>query len=76
MYSVQAIDDDKDSLKYLLEAAPSGMTIDPASGMISWQVAPDVKGTHRVRILVQDGQGGSAYQDFDLSPGTSPSVKG
>lgn len=76
VYSVQAIDDDKDSLKYLLEAAPSGMTIDSASGMISWQVAPDVKGMHRVRILVQDGQGGSAFQDFDLSPNTSPSIKG
>lgn len=76
VYSVQAIDDDKDSLKYLLEAAPSGMTIDSATGMISWQVAPDVKGTHRVRISVQDGQGGSAFQDFDLSPGTSSSVKG
>jgi Putative Ig domain len=76
VYSVQAIDDDKDSLKYLLESAPSGMTIDPATGIISWQVAPDVKGTHRVRVLVQDSQGGSAFQDFDLSPGTSPSVKG
>ena len=76
VYSVQAIDDDKDSLKYLLEAAPSGMTIDSATGMISWQVAPDVKGTQRVRISVQDGQGGSAFQDFDLSPGTSSSVKG
>ena len=76
VYNVQAIDDDKDSLKYLLEAAPSGMTIDPVTGMISWQVASDVKGTHRVRILVQDGQGGSAFQDFDLSPGTPPNVKG
>lgn len=76
VYSVQAIDDDKDSLKYQLEAAPSGMTIDSATGMISWPVAPDVKGTHRVRISVQDGQGGSAFQDFDLSPDTSPSVKG
>ena len=51
MYSVQAIDDDKDSLKYLLEAAPSGMTIDSATGLISWQVPPDVKGMHRVRHL-------------------------
>ncbi|MEI8013681.1 MAG: Ig domain-containing protein [Nitrospira sp.] len=76
VYSVQAIDDDKDSLKYLLEAAPSGMTIDPATGMISWQVASDAKGTHRVRILVQDGHGGSAFQDFDLSPGAPPNVKG
>ena len=76
VYSVQAVDDDKDSLKYLLDAAPSGMTIDPATGVISWQVAPDVKGTQRVRILVQDGQGGSAFQDFDLSPDTFPSPKG
>ena len=76
VYNVQAIDDDKDSLKYLLEAAPSGMTINPVTGMIFWQVASDVKGTHRVRILVQDGQGGSAFQDFDLSPGTPPSAKG
>ncbi len=76
VYNVQAIDDDKDSLKYLLEAAPSGMTIDPVTGMISWQAASDVKGTQRVRILVQDGQGGSAFQDFDLSPGTPPKVKG
>jgi hypothetical protein len=76
VYSVQAIDDDKDSLKYLLDAAPSGMTIDSATGMISWPVAPDVKGIHRVRILVQDGQGGSAFQDFDLSPGAPPNVKG
>ena len=76
VYSVQAIDDDKDSLKYLLEAAPSGMTIDSASGMISWQIVSDVKGTHRVRILVQDGQGGSASQDFELSSGTPPNVKG
>ena len=76
LYGVQAIDDDKDSLKYLLDAAPSGMTIDPATGMISWEVAPDVSGTHRVRILVQDGHGGSAFQDFDLSLASSTSVKG
>jgi Putative Ig domain len=76
VYSVQAVDDDKDSLKYLLDTAPSGMTIDPATGVISWQVAPDVKGKQRVRILVQDGQGGSSFQDFDLSPDTSSSPKG
>lgn len=76
VYGVQAIDDDKDSLKYLLEAAPPGMIIDPTTGMISWQVAPDVSGTHRVRILVQDGHGGSAFQDFDLSTAASAIVKG
>ncbi len=75
MYGVQAIDDDKDNLKYLLDAAPLGMIINPVTGMISWQVAPDVKGTHRVRIVVNDGHGGSAFQDFDLSLASSPSVK-
>ena len=76
VYGVQAIDDEKDSLKYVLDTAPSGMTIDPITGMISWQVAPDVKGTHRVRIVVQDGHGGSASQDFDLTLASSTSVKG
>ena len=76
VYGVQAIDDDKDSLKYLLDAAPSGMTIDQATGVISWQVAPDVSGTHRVRIVVQDGHGGSAFQDFDLSLASTTAVKG
>lgn len=75
MYGVQAIDDDKDNLKYLLDTAPSGMIINPVTGMISWQVAPDVKGTHRVRIVVNDGHGGSAFQDFKLSLASSPSVK-
>lgn len=75
VYGVQAIDDDKDSLKYVLDIAPSGMNIDSNTGMISWQVAPDVKGTHRVRIVVQDGHGGSAFQDFDLSLDSSTSVK-
>jgi hypothetical protein len=75
VYGVQAIDDDKDSLKYVLDTAPSGMTIDPNTGMISWEVAPDVKGTHRIRIVVQDGHGGSAFQDFDLSFTSSAGVK-
>ena len=74
VYAVQAIDDDKDSLKYGLDTAPSGMIIDPATGIISWQVTPDVKGTHRVRIVVQDGHGGSAYQDFDLALASSTSA--
>ncbi|MGQ0810010.1 MAG: putative Ig domain-containing protein [Nitrospiraceae bacterium] len=75
VYGVQAVDDDKDSLKYKLDTAPPGMTIDHATGAISWQVAPDVKGTHRVRVVVQDGQGGSAFQEFELtlSPFAIPS---
>jgi hypothetical protein len=73
-YSVQATDEDKDVLKYELATAPTGMTIDPTTGVITWQVGSDIKGKHRVRVAVQDGQGGSAYQDFEVtlaSPGTA-----
>lgn len=75
VYGVQAVDDDKDSLKYVLDTAPSGMNIDKDTGMISWPVTPDVTGTHRIRIVVQDGQGGTASQDFDLTLAPSASVK-
>lgn len=66
-YAVQAVDEDKDTLKYQLESAPPGMTIDPATGVITWQVGSNVKGKYRVRVAVQDGQGGSAFQDFEIS---------
>ncbi len=35
-YAVQAIDADRDPLTYSLTTAPPGMTIDPASGLITW----------------------------------------
>ncbi len=66
-YQVQATDEDKDALKFELATAPAGMKIDSASGMISWSIGPDAKGSYRVRVVVQDGQGGSASQDFDIA---------
>jgi hypothetical protein len=66
-YPVQATDDDKDVLKYGLVTAPPGMKIDPATGVISWNIGPEAKGTYRVRVSVQDGQGGSASQDFEVA---------
>ena len=66
-YAVQAVDEDKDTLKYQLESAPPGMIIDPATGVITWQVRSDVKGTYQVRVAVQDGYGGSAFQNFEVS---------
>ena len=35
-YPVKAVDPDDDPLTYVLDAAPAGMTIDPATGLISW----------------------------------------
>jgi Putative Ig domain len=66
-YKVQADDPDGDSLLYGLETAPPGMAIDAASGLVSWTVSSELAGTHRVRISVEDGQGGVAWQEFEIS---------
>jgi hypothetical protein len=66
-YRVQADDPDGDSLLYGLETAPPGMAIDRTSGQISWIVSSELTGTHRVRISVDDGQGGVAWQEFEIS---------
>jgi putative Ig domain-containing protein len=73
-YQVIAKDPDDDPVTYVLEVAPTGMTIDPQSGMIQWAVAPGTTGSHRVRVMAKDSKGGFATQEFDLSlssPGQS-----
>ena len=72
-YLVQATDADGDAITYALEAAPSGMTIEPNTGQIHWGITPDVKGSYQVRVVAKDPQGGFATQEFDLS--LTPSAK-
>ena len=67
-YAVTAVDPDGDPLTYLLQAAPPGMTIEAASGRIEWQITTQTKGTQRVRVSVEDGHDGRAFQEFDLTP--------
>jgi hypothetical protein len=63
---VKAVDADGDPLSFLLEAAPPGMVIDKETGHLVWQIPPDQLGSHRVRIVAEDGQGGKAFQEFDF----------
>lgn len=73
-YAVQAKDIDGDTVTYGLETGPPGMTIDKATGQVNWKVIPGVAGTHRVKIMAEDGQGGIAWQEFELSiPSTAQS---
>lgn len=67
VYAVAALDADDDALRFSLEASPFGMTIDPGSGRIEWTVAPGTAGSHHVKVLVEDGQDGQAFQEFDLA---------
>ena len=74
-YVVQAKDVDGDSVSYGLETGPPGMTIDKATGQVTWKLTPGVRGTHRVKIMAEDGQGGTAWQEFELSiPSTAQSL--
>jgi hypothetical protein len=71
-YVVTASDPDNDPLTYTLQTAPPGMRIDDTSGRIQWQITAKMRGPYHVRVGVEDGQGGRAFQEFDLSP-TPPS---
>lgn len=70
-YAVRATDSDGDRLTYELETAPAGMTIEPGSGRITWMIPPGNRGVFHVKVLAKDGQGGTAYQEFDLALGVS-----
>jgi hypothetical protein len=66
-YTVKAVDADGDPLTFQLEMAPQGMVIDKETGHLVWQITPDQRGSHRVRIVAEDGQGGTAFQEFDFT---------
>ena len=66
-YTVKAVDADGDPLSFLLEVAPPGMVIDKETGHLVWQIPLDQRGSHRVRIVAEDGQGGKAFQEFDFT---------
>jgi RHS repeat-associated protein len=54
-YAVIATDPDNDTLVYALSEAPQGMTIDSATGAITWMPAVASTTPIRVRVRVSDG---------------------
>ena len=52
-YDVEATDPDGDTLTYSLDVKPSGMTINPTTGLISW--TPTAEGDYDVVVKVSDG---------------------
>jgi hypothetical protein len=71
-YLVTATDADRDTLSYKLEKAPTGMTIEKSTGLILWPLSVGMSGSYHVRVLVEDGQNGHAYQEFELSIPVAP----
>lgn len=66
-YAVSAVDPDGDRMAFRLETAPPGMTINEQSGHIVWPIPSNQYGTFHVKVVAQDGQGGAAFQEFDLT---------
>ena len=66
-YIVQAKDVDGDTVTYGLETAPPGMSIDKVTGQVMWHVTQGLDGTHRVKVVADDGLGGMAWQEFEVS---------
>ena len=65
-YQIKATDPDGDTLTYSLKTAPSGMTIDPSTGLIKWNVPPEFTGKTPITISVTDGHGGESLQSLTL----------
>lgn len=70
IYEIKASDPDGDHLTYSLKAAPPGMTIDPSTGLIRWDIPGDFAGRASFAVSVSDGNGGETTQEMylDIQP--------
>lgn len=69
-YQVFAVDPDVgDVLTFGLSSAPAGMSINPATGAITWTPTDAQEGQHQVGIIVSDTQGFTALQAYTLTVG-------
>ncbi|MFA7059874.1 MAG: Ig-like domain-containing protein [Pedobacter sp.] len=71
--AITASDPDGDILSFSLVVGPTGMTINSATGALSWMpVIADI-GSRQVSVTVSDGRGGSDTKQFSLNvPDTIP----
>lgn len=57
-YKIMGTDPDGDVLTYSLAEAPRGMTIDPKTGVINWQLKDEDYGQHTINVKIADNKGG------------------
>ncbi|TWT37656.1 Peptidyl-prolyl cis-trans isomerase A precursor [Posidoniimonas corsicana] len=66
-FDVQSPDEGQPSVVYSLDGAPDGMTIDAATGVITWAADADDTGEHPFTILLTDGAGNTVSQAVALT---------
>lgn len=67
VYEVAAIDPDGGSVLYGLAAGPSGMTLDEATGAMSWTPTLADVGELAVGVVISDADGGLSAQGFIIT---------
>jgi hypothetical protein len=65
--AITATDGNNDSLRYSLEAAPPGASVNPLNGQFVWTPATTDVGKHTVVFLAQDGFGGKTHSAFEIT---------
>ncbi len=65
-YQVKATDKDNDNLTYSLKAAPTGMTIHSATGLVQWNVPQEFEGNASITVSASDNHGGESVQSFSF----------
>jgi RHS repeat-associated protein len=68
-YQIEANDPDGQTLRYQLLESPQGMTIDAASGLLSWTTP--VNGNYQVVLAVFDSEGLGVTQGYTLTAKTN-----
>jgi len=66
---LKAVDQDGDAFTFILKSGPPGMTIDPNTGLMTWQVPEDFKGKSSCIAAVKDGHGGEVNYTVDIEIG-------
>ncbi|TDT38605.1 hypothetical protein DES49_2588 [Halospina denitrificans] len=65
-YAVKAQDPDSDELVFELVESPSGMRINPETGLLQWERGELQVGEYGITIEVRDAHNGIARQEFSL----------
>lgn len=74
-YDVDANDPDAgDTLSYSLTTAPAGMSIQPATGLITWTPTPAQLGSNAVTVRVADAAGLFVMQSFAVVVSDTPTA--
>jgi len=73
-YDVNATDPDGDTLTYSLVTAPTGMTINSSTGLITWTPTSSQTGNNTVKVSVSDGKSnGTVFQEWIINV-TQPTI--